>query len=121
VLCFQKDQCPAGRWKTLAPILLGNKCLRENKILTKERVNIMSIEKKSLLSTLKSAKKANVIKDEISVDAMSRNAGAKAQPANKLSIKSQATAKLSTKAQAVKKLAVKAAVKSSMAMKMARK
>jgi len=66
--------------ENFAPILLGNECLRENKILNQERVNIMSIEKKSLLSTLKSTKKANVIKDEISVDAMSRNAGAKAQP-----------------------------------------
>ena len=45
----------------------------------------MSIEKKSLISTLKSAKKANVVKEEFSME-HGRNA-VKAQPVLKLSAK----------------------------------
>lgn len=58
----------------------------------------MSIEKKSLISTLKSAKKANVVKEEFSMD-HGRNA-VKAQPVTKLAMKA-----------AAKKLAMKTAVK----------
>lgn len=57
----------------------------------------MSIEKKSLISTLKSAKKANVVKEEFSME--HGRSAVKAQPVAKLSIK------------AGKKLAMKTAVK----------
>ena len=55
----------------------------------------MSIEKKSLISTLKSAKKANLA-NEISHD--QTRTGAKAQPVMKLSAKAQPVIKLSAKA-----------------------
>lgn len=56
----------------------------------------MSIEKKSLISTLKSAKKANVAKDEISFD--HGRSAVKAQPIVKLVTKASPTIKLVTKA-----------------------
>ena len=46
----------------------------------------MSIEKKSLISTLKSTKKANLA-SEISHDQITRTAGTKASPVAKLSAK----------------------------------
>ena len=66
----------------------------------------MSIEKKSLISTLKSAKKANLA-NEISHDQSTRTAGTKVQPVTKAAIKTN--------------LAAKAAVKTSLAMKAASK
>jgi len=59
-------------------------------------VYLMSIEKKSLISTLKSAKKANVAKDEISFD--HGRSAVKAQPIVKLVTKASPTIKLVTKA-----------------------
>jgi len=59
-------------------------------------VYLMSIEKKSLISTLKSAKKANVAKDEISFD--HGRSAVKAQPIVKLVKKASPTIKLVTKA-----------------------
>ena len=59
----------------------------------------MSIEKKSLISTLKSAKKANVTKDEVSFDHA------------RTSTKAQPVVKTSQKFKPVSKLAKKAAVK----------
>lgn len=53
----------------------------------------MSIEKKSLISTLQSAKKANLA-SAISHDQMTRTAGAKAQPVLKTASKTNATVKL---------------------------
>ena len=74
----------------------------------------MSIEKKSLISTLKSAKKANLA-TEISHDQVTRTAGAKAQPvmkfASKVKLVSKASAKTTAASKAVKKLAIKAAAK----------
>lgn len=63
----------------------------------------MSIEKKSLISTLKSAKKANLA-NEISHDQMTRTAGAKAQPVAKLANKIQLAVKTASKASAAVKL-----------------
>ena len=57
----------------------------------------MSIEKKSLISTLKSAKKANVVKEEFSMEH------------GRSAVKAQPVLKLTTKA--VKKLAIKTAIK----------
>jgi hypothetical protein len=76
----------------------------------------MSIEKKSLISTLKSAKKANMA-SEISHDQSTRTAGTKVQPVTKAAIKTNLVAK------AVKKtnLAAKAAIKTSLATKAAAK
>jgi hypothetical protein len=76
----------------------------------------MSIEKKSLISTLKSAKKANLA-NEISHDQSTRTAGAKAQPVVKLAVKNS----LAMKAAVKSSLATKAAVKSSLATKAAAK
>jgi len=90
----------------LAHLLQWVKCRRENKILNQERVENMSIEKKSLISTLKSTKKANLA-NEISHDQSTRTA-AKAQPSMKLSAKAQPVQKLSAKAQPVQKLSAKA-------------
>lgn len=56
----------------------------------------MSIEKKSLISTLKSVKKASLA-NEISHDQMTRTAGAKAQPVLKLSKKLQPVVKTASK------------------------
>jgi hypothetical protein len=67
----------------------------------------MSIEKKSLISTLKSAKKANIAKDEVSFD-HSRNA-VKAQPVVKAASKAQPVVKAAAKAQPVVKAARKLA------------
>jgi len=73
----------------------------------------MSIEKKSLISTLKSAKKANFAKDDISLN-HGRNT-AKTSPSVRLASKaaSKAATKLATKAvaKAVTKTAMKTAVK----------
>jgi len=66
----------------------------------------MSIEKKSLISTLKSAKKANLTKDEISFD--HGRSAAKAQPVMKLASKAQPVVKASAKAQPVVKASAKA-------------
>ena len=57
----------------------------------------MSIQKKSLISTLKSAKKANLTKEEISLD-HARNT-VKAQPVMKTAVKAvaKAVAKASVK------------------------
>jgi hypothetical protein len=73
----------------------------------------MSIEKKSLISTLKSTKKANLA-NEISHDQSTRTA-AKAQPVMKFVSKvrpvSKAVGKTNFASKAVKKLAIKAAAK----------
>jgi hypothetical protein len=66
----------------------------------------MSIEKKSLISTLKSAKKANIAKDELSVD--HGRTAVKAQPVVKMASKMKLAAKMATK----NKLATKTATKS---------
>ncbi len=60
----------------------------------------MSIEKKSLISTLKSTKKANLA-NEISHEQVTRTAGAKAQPSMKFASKVKLVSK------AGKKLAIK--------------
>jgi len=65
----------------------------------------MSIEKKSLISTLKSAKKANVAKDGISFD--HGRSAVKAQPIVKAASKKVLAVKAATK----KVLAVKTAIK----------
>jgi hypothetical protein len=100
-------QYDARGGKTLAHLLQRVKCRRENKILNQERVENMSIEKKSLISTLKSTKKANLA-NEISHDQMTRTAGTKASPVAKLSAKASPVAKLSAKASPVTKLSAKA-------------
>ena len=75
----------------------------------------MSIQKKSLISALKTAKKANLTKEEISFD-HARNV-VKAQPVVKLAGKTSAALKLASKqsaaAKAVRKFqaAAKTAVK----------
>jgi hypothetical protein len=46
----------------IAPALVKSVCGGQN--LNQERVKIMSIEKKSLISTLKTTKKANITKEE---------------------------------------------------------
>jgi len=66
----------------------------------------MSIQKKSLISTLKTAKKANITKDEFTLD--HGRSVAKAQPVLKLQTKSSLVAKSASKF----KTAVKTAVKS---------
>jgi len=100
----------------LARFLQRVRCRRENKILNQERVENMSIEKKSLISTLKSTKKANLA-NEISHDQSTRTVGAKAQPVMKLAAKNS----LAVKAAAKNSLAMKAAAKNSLAMKAAAK
>src|SRR5260370_590116 len=81
-----------------------------------ERVDNMSIEKKSLISTISCAKKANLA-NEISHDQSTRTTGAKAQPVLKLAAKNS----LAVKAAAKNSLAMKAAAKNSLAMKAAAK
>ena len=86
----------------------------------------MSIEKKSLISTLKSAKKANLA-NEISHDQSTRTSGTKVQPVTKAAIKANLEAKaakktnLAAKAAIKSNLAAKAAIKSNLAMKAASK
>lgn len=70
----------------------------------------MSIEKKSLISTLKSAKKANLA-NEISHDQSTRTAGAKAQPVVKYASKVKLVSKAVSKANYVSKASKKAAAK----------
>jgi hypothetical protein len=70
----------------------------------------MSIQKKSLISTLKSAKKVNIMKGEVSLD--HSQSSIKAQPIVKLSGKTSAVYKLTTKATTKVKAAQKAALKS---------
>ncbi len=70
----------------------------------------MSIEKKSLISTLKSTKKANLA-NEISHDQSTRTAGAKAQPAVKFASKAKLVSKTVSKANYVSKASKKAAAK----------
>jgi len=66
----------------------------------------MSIEKKSLISTLKSAKKANLA-NEISHDQMTRTAGTKAQPVAKFASKVKPVVKFASKVKPVAKFASK--------------
>jgi hypothetical protein len=66
----------------------------------------MSIEKKSLISTLKSAKKANLA-NEISHDQTTRTAAAKAQPVVKFASKVRPVAKFASKVRPVAKFASK--------------
>jgi uncharacterized RmlC-like cupin family protein len=86
----------------------------------------MSIEKKSLISTLKSAKKANLA-NEISHDQSTRTTGVKAQPVIKLAAKQNLVTKAAIKSNLVSKAAVKmnlvtkAAKKTNLAMKAAAK
>ncbi len=70
----------------------------------------MSIEKKSLISTLKSAKKANLA-NEISHDQSTRTAGAKAQPVVKYASKVKLVSKAASKTNYVSKASKKASVK----------
>ena len=70
----------------------------------------MSIEKKSLISTLKSAKKANLA-HEISHDQTTRTAGAKAQPVVKFASTVKLVSKAVSKANYVSKASKKAAAK----------
>jgi hypothetical protein len=71
----------------------------------------VSIQKKSLINTLKSAKKANVVKDDVTVSSAtaspvkmnpSLRATTKMSPVTKLGKKSAATVRLATKFNAVK-------------------
>ena len=70
----------------------------------------MSIPKKSLISTLRTAKKANVAKDEFSLDHTSQSFGV-TQPVRKLaakaSLKTTAAAKASLKTTAAAKASSK--------------
>ena len=70
----------------------------------------MSIQKKTLISTLKSAKKANLTKNEVSLD--HAHSSIKAQPIVKAVAKGNLSNKLVTKAAAKFALAKKTALKS---------
>jgi hypothetical protein len=109
------EQYDAHGGKTLARLLQRVKCRRENKILNQERVENMSIEKKSLISTLKSTKKANLA-NEISHDQSTRTA-VKAQPVLKSAQKITLAAKSAIKTSLVSK----ASRKSSAAIKLVKK
>ncbi len=66
----------------------------------------MSIEKKSLISTLKGAKKANLA-NEISHEQNTRTAGSKAQPVAKFASKVRPVAKFASKVRPAAKFASK--------------
>ena len=74
----------------------------------------MSIEKKSLISTLKTTKKANAAKDDIT-------GATTVSPTQKLPIRKVAAQKLASKAVAAQKLASKAVAAQKLATKLAAK
>jgi hypothetical protein len=77
----------------------------------------MSIQKKSLITTLKSAKKANVVREDVTVSGAIASPTRVAAPAMKLSQKRAAAMKLSQKRAAAMKLSQKRAA----AMKLSQK
>ena len=76
----------------------------------------MSIQKKSLISTLQSTKKANIAKETATPEGVTKAAGLKASPINKLNVKAF---KLATKAAGKTATATKAVSKYRLAQKSA--
>lgn len=77
----------------------------------------MSIQKKSLISTLQSAKKANIAREHVGTEAGTKTVALKASPVRKLAGKSSLAMKAANKSN----LATKAALKSSAALKLSHK
>lgn len=102
----------------MAPALVKSVCGGQN--LYQERVKIMSIEKKSLISTLKTTKKANIAKEDFGMSGASvspavkqavvRNAATKQAVVRnataRQAITKQATMRQATTRQAVAKQAI---------------
>jgi hypothetical protein len=111
----------ANDWTSLAlPMLLNGLSITKgtNRQLQQEKRS-MSIEKKSLISTLKTTKKANIAKDDFSVSPATVSAVHKA-PVQKAAVQKAAVQKAAVQKAAVQKAAVqKAAVQKAAVQKAA--